>query len=87
MATKFDYTSLLPGELESTLKTLAEVYQDNSNQLNNAYLHTVLPGVHTSARMFCQTYCCRSLMPSFLSQHCACEGHPISSRVSLVSIY
>ena len=54
MATNFDYTSLLPGELESTLKTLTKVYQDNSNQLNNAYLHTVLPGVYTSALMLYQ---------------------------------
>ncbi|KJA22821.1 hypothetical protein HYPSUDRAFT_40603 [Hypholoma sublateritium FD-334 SS-4] len=45
----FDYTSLLPGALESTLQTLTKVYQDNSDQLNNAYLYTVLPGVYTSA--------------------------------------
>lgn len=54
MATNFDYTSLLPGELGSTLQTLTKVYHDNSNQLNNAYLHTVLPGVYTSARMLYQ---------------------------------
>ena len=54
MATDFDYTSLLPGELESTLQTLTKVYNKNSNQLDNAYLHTVLPGVHTSARMLYQ---------------------------------
>lgn len=54
MATNFDYTSLLPGELESTLQTLTKVYQDNSNELNNAYLHTILPGVYTIARMLYQ---------------------------------
>ena len=56
MATNFDYTSLLPGELDSTLQTLTKVYHDNSNQLNNAYLHTVLSGVHTgtSTRMLYQ---------------------------------
>lgn len=51
MAATFDYTSLLPGDLESTLQTLTKVYQANSDQLNNAYLYTVLPGVNTSARM------------------------------------
>ena len=54
MATDFDYTSLLPGELESTLQTLTKVYSNNSSQLDNAYLHPVLPGVHTSARMLYQ---------------------------------
>lgn len=56
MTTKsdFDYTSLLPGGLESTLQTLTKVYQANSDQLNNAYLYTVLPGVSTSARTFYQ---------------------------------
>jgi len=54
MATNFDYASLLPGELESTLKALTKVYKDNSNQLSNAYLHTVLPGVYTNARMLYQ---------------------------------
>ena len=51
MAATFDYTSLLPGNLESTLQTLAKVYQTNSDKLSNAYLYTVLPGVNTSARM------------------------------------
>ena len=63
MATNFDYTSLLPGELKSTLQRLTKVYQDNSNKLNNAYLHTVLPGVYTSARTLYQ----ETLPPLFIN--------------------
>jgi len=63
MATNVDYTSLLPGKLESALQTLTKVYHDNSDQLNNAYLYTVLPGVHTSARMLYQ----ERLLPSLIN--------------------
>lgn len=86
----FDYTSLLPGGLESTLQTLTKVYQANADQLNNAYLYTVLPGVYTSARTFYQiTLPILFSKISFhflLSQHRACERYPISSRVSLVPV-
>jgi hypothetical protein len=48
----FDYSSLLPGKLEPALQALTNVYGDNVDRLNKAYLQTPLPGVYTSARTY-----------------------------------
>ena len=51
MAT-FDYSSLLPGNLDPALQALTDVYKNNTDRLTNAYFQTPLPGVHTSARTY-----------------------------------
>lgn len=49
MSGNLDYSSFLPGRFEFALKALTKAYQDNTDALNRTYLHTVLPGVYTSA--------------------------------------